>query len=141
MAGLDVINENHYHLLIIQNPTRKPIVLRIQTAVFPALIGAAIALSLSSAPASAADESFTVVIKDHRFEPSRLEVPAGKKLKLLVKNLDPTPEEFESHDLKREKVIPGNSQATITIGPLKPGSYKFVGEYHESTAEGQIVAK
>lgn len=92
-------------------------------------------------PATAAEDNFTIVIKDHRFEPSRLEVPAGRKLKLLVRNLDSTPEEFESHDLKREKVIAGKSQATIGIGPLKPGSYKFVGEYHENTAQGEIIAK
>ena len=94
-----------------------------------------------SAPATAADDTFTLVIKDHRFDPSRLEVPAGKKLKLVIKNLDPTPEEFESHDLKREKVIAGKGQATISIGPLKPGAYKFAGEYHEGTAQGEIVAK
>jgi len=91
--------------------------------------------------AMAADDTYTLTIKDHRFEPSQLEVPAGKKLKLLVKNLDATPEEFESHDLRREKIIAGKGQATILIGPLKPGTYKFVGEYHESTAQGQIIAK
>ena len=91
--------------------------------------------------ARAADDTITLTIKDHRFEPARLEVPAGKKFNLIVKNLDPTPEEFESHDLKREKVIAGKGQATISIGPLKPGTYKFVGEYHESTAQGEIIAK
>jgi plastocyanin len=91
--------------------------------------------------ALAADDTYTLTIKDHRFDPDLLEVPAGKKLKLVVKNLDPTPEEFESHDLKREKVIAGKGQATISIGPLKPGTYKFVGEFHEATAQGQIVAK
>ncbi|MFA5915686.1 MAG: cupredoxin domain-containing protein [Burkholderiales bacterium] len=94
-----------------------------------------------SSIATAADDSLNVTIKDHRFDPSQLEVPAGRKLKLTVKNLDPTPEEFESHDLKREKIIPGKGQATISIGPLKPGTYRFVGEYHESTAQGRIVAK
>ena len=91
--------------------------------------------------AVAADDTFTLLIKDHRFDPAQLDVPAGKKIKLLVKNLDPTPEEFESHDLKREKVIAGKGEATIAIGPLKPGVYKFVGEYHESTAQGRILAK
>ena len=91
--------------------------------------------------ARAADDTYTLQIKDHRFDPAQLDVPAGKKLKLVVKNLDPTPEEFESHDLKREKVIAGKSQAIISIGPLKPGTYKFVGEFHEATAQGQIVAK
>jgi hypothetical protein len=101
----------------------------------------ALGAGLPSAGAVAADDTFTVVIKEHRFDPDQLEVPAGKKFKLVVKNLDATPEEFESHDLKREKIIAGKGQATIIIGPLKPGAYKFVGEYHESTAQGQIVAK
>ena len=96
---------------------------------------------LASLDAVAAADTFTVSIKDHRFDPSTLEVPAGKKFKLVVKNLDATPEEFESHDMKREKVIAGKGQATIKIGPLKPGTYKFFGEYHESTAQGQIIAK
>ena len=96
---------------------------------------------LTVTPALAADNAYTLTIKDHRFEPAQLDVPAGKKLTLLIKNLDPTPEEFESHDLKREKVIPGKGQATISIGPLKPGTYKFFGEFHEKTAQGQMVAK
>jgi len=90
--------------------------------------------------AFAAEDSYALAIKDHRFEPARLDVPAGKKFKLVVKNLDPTPEEFESHDLKREKVIAAKGQATIMIGPLKAGTYRFVGEYHEATAQGRIVA-
>jgi plastocyanin len=101
----------------------------------------ALSLVCVAFPALAQDASFTLTIKDHRFEPAELQVPAGKKIRLVVKNLDPTPEEFESHDLKREKVIPGKSEATILIGPLKPGTYKFIGEFHESTAKGSIVAK
>jgi plastocyanin len=100
-----------------------------------------LAAAIASTGALAQDASFTLTIKDHRFDPTELQVPAGRKIRLLVKNLDPTPEEFESHDLKREKVIPGKSEATIVIGPLKPGSYKFVGEFHESTAKGAIVAR
>jgi plastocyanin len=91
--------------------------------------------------ARAADDTFTLTIQNHRFDPAQLDVPAGKKLKLVVRNLDPTPEEFESRDLKREKVIAGKGQASISIGPLKPGTYKFAGEFHEGTAQGQIVAK
>lgn len=101
----------------------------------------ALGAGFSIADALAADDTIALSIKDHRFDPAQLDVPAGKKLKLVVKNLDPTPEEFESHDLKREKVIAGKGQATISIGPLKPGIYKFAGEYHEDTAQGQIVAK
>jgi plastocyanin len=102
-----------------------------------------LALGIGAAlPVGAADEdSFVLTIKDHKFSPEELQVPAGRKFKLVVKNLDPTAEEFESHDLKREKIIAGNSQATLALGPLKAGTYKFVGEYNEKTAKGRIVAK
>jgi len=88
-----------------------------------------------------AAETYTLTIKEHRFEPAELEVPAGQKIKLVVKNEDSTPEEFESRSLKREKVIPGKSQATVSIGPLDPGTYDFFGEFHEESAKGRIIAK
>ncbi len=85
--------------------------------------------------------TFEIIIKDHKFAPATLEIPANKKVKLIVKNQDPTPEEFESYELNREKVIPGNSQAIIFIGPLEPGTYPFFGEFNQKTAQGKIVAK
>lgn len=91
--------------------------------------------------ALADDPSFEIAIRDHRFVPSEITVPAGQKVKLIVKNEDATPEEFESKRLNREKVIPGKSQATIYIGPLKAGEYPFVGEFNETTATGKIVVK
>lgn len=84
---------------------------------------------------------YTILIKNHRFEPSELTVPAGKKIKLIINNTDSTPEEFESHELKREKVIPGNAKATIFIGPLTPGKYPFFGEFNEATAKGIIIVQ
>src|SRR5512140_1808045 len=95
---------------------------------------AAVLLLSLSLGAFAADAEFKLVIENHRFTPERLEVPAGQKVKLLVENRDATPEEFESHPLNREKVIPGKSSATLFVGPLKPGEYAFVGEYHEKSA-------
>lgn len=91
--------------------------------------------------AEAADDNFKLVIQDHRFQPAELVVPAGKKVKLVVENLDSTAEEFESHALNREKLIAGKATATIFIGPLKAGRYPFVGEYNEATAKGVIVAQ
>lgn len=91
--------------------------------------------------ASAADADYTLAIKDHRFQPTELSVPAGKKIKLTVVNQDATPEEFESHPLNREKVIAGNSTAIIYIGPLEQGRYPFFGEFNEATAQGVIIAK
>jgi plastocyanin len=101
----------------------------------------AVLMTLSLAAGAADEAEFKLVIENHKFTPETVNVPAGKKIKLVVENRDSTPEEFESHSLKREKVIPGKSSATILIGPLKAGEYKFVGEFHEATAKGVIVAK
>jgi plastocyanin len=84
---------------------------------------------------------FTVVIKDHLFQPEELTVPAGEEIKLLIDNQDATPEEFESHDLQLEKIIPGGSSATLRVGPLEAGTYSFFGEFNEDTAKGRIVVK
>lgn len=78
-------------------------------------------------------------IKDHLFFPETLEIPANTKIKLLVINEDPTPEEFESYELNREKVIPGNSKGVVFIGPLPPGEYPFFGEFYPKTAQGKVV--
>jgi hypothetical protein len=101
----------------------------------------ALLLAVSAPPALADDETVSLVIQDHRFTPAEVVVPAGKKIKLVIENKDATPEEFESHELNREKVIAGKSTATVWIGPLKPGRYPFVGEFNEATAKGVIVAK
>ncbi len=82
-----------------------------------------------------------IEIKDHLFYPSEIEVPANTKVKLLIKNLDPTPEEFESYELNREKVISGNSKTVIFIGPLPPGEYPFFGEFYPKTAQGKVLVR
>ena len=89
----------------------------------------------------AADPAFTLTIKDYRFEPSEITVPADQKVELVIKNLDATPEEFESHDLNREKIVAGGSEIRLYIGPLKAGTYGFFGEFHQDTAQGRIIAK
>lgn len=91
--------------------------------------------------AFAADPEFTLTIKDHKFAPAELRVPAGKKIKLTIDNQDATPEEFESHELNREKVIPGKSKLSIFIGPLKAGRYPYIGEFNKKTANGVIIAE
>jgi plastocyanin len=93
-------------------------------------------------PGLAADEvEVTISIKDHKFDPSEVKVPAGKAIKLTVKNLDASAEEFESKPLKVEKVIAGKGTAVIRLKPLAKGSYKFFGEYHEKTAQGVLIAE
>lgn len=100
-----------------------------------------IVLSLCTAIALGSEiPSYTITIKNHVFTPDRLEIPAGQKIKLIIDNQDPTPEEFDSYELNREKLIPGNTRAPIFIGPLKPGEYEFSGEFNEKTARGKLVA-
>ncbi|MGH1404278.1 MAG: DUF6746 family protein [Alphaproteobacteria bacterium] len=84
---------------------------------------------------------YEIVIKDHKFSPEEITVPAGEKIKLIIDNQDPTPEEFESHDMNREKIIGGNKKAIIFVGPLKPGKYHFFGEFNMKTANGYVIAK
>lgn len=91
--------------------------------------------------ASEETPTFEVSIENHLFTPAEFEIPAGQKVKLVISNLDPTPEEFESHELNREKIIAGNSEGVIYVGPLKPGIYPFFGEFNEDTAQGKIIVK
>ena len=73
--------------------------------------------------------------------PDVIEIPQGKKVKLEIRNEDSTAEEFESHDLHREKMIPAGKTVIVYVGPLKPGSYSFFGEFNPKTARGSIVVK
>jgi len=82
-----------------------------------------------------------LIIKDHKFIPDILEIPANKKIKLIVHNQDDEVEEFESFDLRREKLIPAKGKIKVNIGPLEPGEYKFFGEFHMQTAQGKIIVK
>jgi len=104
-------------------------------------LAAALFASLSLSVFAAGDPELSLVIENNKFTPDRLEIPANKKVKINIENKDNAAEEFESHDLKIEKVIPAKSKGVVYVGPLKPGEYKFVGEFHEKTAKGVIVAK
>jgi plastocyanin len=88
-----------------------------------------------------AEPAIDVTIKDHRFTPSEIHVPAGKPATLNVKNEDATAEEFDSSALKVEKVIGGGKEGTVRLRPLDPGRYPFVGEYHEDSAKGVVIAE
>jgi heme/copper-type cytochrome/quinol oxidase subunit 2 len=90
--------------------------------------------------AFADDAVFTLTLKDHRYQPEELVVPAGKKIKLQIENKDITAEEFESFALNREKVVPAQGTTTLFIGPLEAGRYPFIGEFYEESAHGVIIA-
>ncbi|MEP6898159.1 MAG: cupredoxin domain-containing protein [Rhodanobacter sp.] len=85
--------------------------------------------------------TFTLTIKNHRYEPTTLKVPADTKVEIKVINADSTPEEFESSDFNREKIVMPNSSITVFVGPLKAGKYGFFGDFHQDTAQGTLIAE
>jgi len=100
-----------------------------------------LAAVVTLAPAALRADELTLTIKDHKFTPTEIKVPANKRVEITVINDDATPEEFESKPMKVEKMIPGKSKGVVRIGPLKAGRYPFVGEFHESTAKGVVIAE
>ena len=110
---------------------------QIFTAVATALLPVAFAATVLAAD----DGAVHIVIKNHRFIPSEVTVPAGKRVELIVENQDPTPEEFESNDLRREKIVVGHGKISVWVGPLPAGTYGFYGDYNKKTAQGKLIAK
>jgi hypothetical protein len=94
-----------------------------------------------AAPARAEVPQFELRIRNHLFEPAEITIPANTKVRLVVQNLDPTPEEFESWELNREKVILGGQTGVIFVGPLAPGDYPFFGEFNPKTAQGRLLVR
>ncbi|MFT7087501.1 MAG: plastocyanin [Rickettsiales bacterium] len=100
-----------------------------------------LSLSLFSFESFAQTKEYKIIIKDHKFNPQNLDIPIGEKVKLIIENQDKTAEEFESHDLNREKIVGGGKSIVVYIGPLKSGIYKYYGEFNQKTAQGSITAK
>ncbi len=94
-------------------------------------------------PVGAADApaEIVLIIENNRFQPEEIKVKAGAPFLLIITNRDKGPEEFESHDLRIEKVIPAGKTIRVKMPALKRGSYGFVGEFHEKTAKGRILAE
>ena len=97
-------------------------------------------LGLAFTTAAYADD-YVITLKDHQFSPQALTVPEGQKIKITVKNKDATPAEFESSDLNREKVVGGNSDMVVFLGPLEAATYAYFDDFHRETTQGTIVAK
>ncbi|MFZ9470536.1 MAG: cupredoxin domain-containing protein [Rickettsiales bacterium] len=92
-------------------------------------------------PENKVGDGIVVKIVNHEFKPSLIEVPANVSFKLIIENTDSTIEEFESDDLKKEKLIQAGKSITIPIKGLSSGEYKFYGDFHPKTAQGKIVVK
>lgn len=95
------------------------------------------ALALASAAPAA---PVVMTLKNHVFSPAQVTVPPGEKITIQLINQDMATEEFDSHDLKVEKLVTPGGRATFTVGPLAPGAYSFMGEFHPKTAQGHLIA-
>ena len=102
---------------------------------------AAVCAFLLATAGHAADREIPLTIEGNRFNPEEIKVAAGAPFVLVITNKDRAPEEFESEPLRIEKVIPGGKTVRIKVRALKAGSYPFVGDFHEKTARGRIVAE
>jgi Cupredoxin-like domain len=120
------------------NPTARPALSFLAQKIVPVL--AAVCALLTTAVAALAAEAITLTIKNHRFVPSEVSVPAGERLRIEVENQDSTPAEFESADLRVEKIVVPGGKIAVMAGPLKPGVYKFFDDYHPDTATGTMTA-
>ena len=99
-----------------------------------------ICLLAAFAGSALAAEPVQLVIKNNRFTPDTVKVPTGTRIKVEISNHDDTPAEFESTELKAEKIIVPGGKISVFVGPLKPGTYKFIDEYHPETAFGTMTA-
>lgn len=98
------------------------------------------AAALAAFPVLAA-ETVVLTLKDNRFDRTEVRVPSGERFRIEVRNQDKTPAEFESSDMKIEKIIVPGGTITVNAGPLKPGTYKYFDEYHPDTATGVLIAE
>ena len=100
-----------------------------------------LALLLPLAAVAVDAPGYTLVLKNHRYVPDVLKIPANTRVKIEVINQDPTPEEFESDHFPAEKIVMPNSRISLFVGPLKPGRYGFYGDFHQPTAQGTLVVE
>jgi hypothetical protein len=91
-------------------------------------------------PAAAADPQIMITIKDQRYIPSDVLVPAGVKVELIIKNEQTVNAEFESSVLHREKIVPAGGQVSVFVGPLSPGTYEFFDDFNRA-ASGRLTVK
>jgi hypothetical protein len=104
------------------------------------LVLASICAVLAVAGSALAADIVTLAIKNHLFVPSEVRVAAGERFRIEVENQDSAPAEFESADLRVEKIVVPGGKIAVMAGPLKPGIYKFFDDYHPDTAKGTLTA-
>ncbi len=109
--------------------------------IFRPAIAAVLAAALMAPGLARAADAIQITLKDHHFSPAAITVPSDARFRLEVINLDATPAEFESPDLRAEKIVVPGGHVMVMAGPLKAGTYGFVDDYHPDVARGTAIAK
>lgn len=110
---------------------------------FPVWLTSFLFALLFSTVASFAEDDPVFVIKfaDGKIDPQVLEVPADSRFKLVLQNEGTSPVEFESTELRREKVLGAGTTSFIIIRRLDPGEYRFFDDFHPDTPPATLIAK
>lgn len=103
---------------------------------------AASALGLGLPHAHADDLlSYTVTLSKGRISPAALEVPAGKRIKLLLRNEGPGPSEFENLAMHVEKILAPGAQSFVVLSAMRAGTYRFIDEFHPDAGGLNLIVK
>lgn len=106
------------------------------------MLAAAVTIAVAPGAGHAEDEpTFRIEFKDGAVTPLRLEVPANRRIRLELHNTGKTPAEFESRELRKEKVLAPGSTSILVIRTLDPGEYQFFDDFHLDAPPSVLVAK
>jgi len=97
------------------------------------------AVLFGAALAAQAETTQTITIHDKQFDPRETSIPSDTKVKLIIKNQDSFPVEFESRELSREVIVPAHGEISVFVGPLENGRYPFFNDFNHNMT-GTIVA-
>lgn len=85
--------------------------------------------------------SYTITLSKGRISPAALEVPAGKRIKLVLRNEGPGPCEFENLDMHIEKILAPGAQSFVVLSSMRAGTYRFIDEFHPDAGGMSLIVK
>src|SRR5437867_11376624 len=105
-----------------------------------ACVVVALAPVVGAASAADAPQEVPLTIEKNQFQPNEVKVKANAPFVLVITNKSAKAAEFESKDLRVEKVVPAGKTVNVRIRALKPGTYSFLDDFNQH-ATGRIVAE
>ncbi len=85
--------------------------------------------------------TFQLDMKDGKLTPERIVAPAKQRFKIEITNSGKSAAEFESIQLRKEKVLAPGAHSFVVFRSLSPGEYKFFDDFHQTTAQGVLVVQ